>query len=159
MHKHILAAALVAALIVPIAASATPTWTLDLNLASWHTERWARHELNQRNPGAGITAHINSNWSVSGGFYRNSYRRTSTYLLANWTPLHASLPAGWSVAAGATAGLDSGYRSNELATQPWVAAALLRLRSPAGWSVNLTAVPNAAGRRSGFIGAQVSMPL
>lgn len=160
MRKHTLAAAaLIAALAAPGIASATTSYTLDLNLASYHLERWARHSLNQRNDGAGITARLTPDWSVSAGWYRNSYRRGSAYALVNWTPWHAALPAGWRIAAGATAGLDSGYRSDELATEPLVAAALVRVIAPRGWSVNLTAVPNAPGRRSGFIGMQVSMPL
>ena len=159
MRKTLIAAAVLAALIVPAIASASPSWTLDVNLASYHLERWARHDLNQRNFGLGLTAHFSQDWSVSAGWYRNSYRRGSTYALVNWTPLHASLPGGWSVAAGATAGLDSGYRSDELATQPWVAAALLRVIAPQGWSINLTAVPNAPHARSGFIGMQLAVPL
>lgn len=160
MRKHTLAAAaLIAALVAPTVASAAPTYTLDVNLSSWHTERWARRELNQHNEGLGLTAHFNRDWSISGGWYRNSYRRNSAYLLANWTPLHASLPGGWALAAGGTAGLDSGYRSDELATEPLVAAALLRLLAPEGWSVNFTGVPNAGAHCSGFIGMQVSMPL
>ena len=159
MHKTLIAGAIVAALALPVAASAAPTYSLDVNLASWHTERWARRALNQRNLGLGATAHFNRDWSLSTGWYRNSYRRGSTYVLVNWTPLRWALPAGWSVAAGATAGLDSGYRRDELATEPLVAAALLRVIAPRGWAVDLTAVPNAPGRRSGFIGMQVSMPL
>ena len=161
MRKPLIAAALIAALAAPLAASATTStsYTLDVNLASVHTERWARHDLNQRNLGLGATAHFNRDWSVSVGWYRNSYRRGSTYLLANWTPLHLPLRGGWSLAAGATAGLDSGYRSDELATQPLVAAALLRVISAAGWSINLTAVPNDGPNRSGFVGAQLSLPL
>ena len=160
MHRTLIAAAIAVALIAPVAASAAPpTYTLDVNLASYHTERWARHDLNQRNLGLGATAHFNRDWSVSVGWYRNSYRRGSAYLLASWTPLHASLPAGWSIAAGATAGLDSGYCRDELATEPLVAAGLVRVIAPKGWSINLTSVSNAPGRRSGFIGAQVSMPL
>ena len=163
MHKTLIVAAIVAALAAPAIASAAQatrwSWSLDLNLASIHTERWARHSLNQNNLGLGATAHFSRDWSVSGGWYRNSYRRTSAYLLANWTPLHLPLRGGWSLAAGVTGGLDSGYRTDELATQPWVAAALLRLRSPAGWSINLTAVPNDGPNRSGFVGAQLSLPL
>lgn len=157
--KTILATALIAALAAPTIASAATNYTLDVNLASFHTERWARQSLNQRNLGLGATARFNRDWSISAGWYRNSYRRGSAYLLANWTPLHWSLPAGWSLSAGATAGLDSGYRTDELATEPLVAAALVRVIAPSGWSVNFTAVPNAPGRRSGFIGAQVSLPL
>ena len=162
MHKTLIAAAIAAAIIATpaIASAAQATrWSLDLNLASIHTEAWARHDLNQRNEGLGATANFNLDWSLSAGWYRNSYRRTSAYLLANWTPLHLPLRGGWSLGAGATAGLDSGYRSSELATQPLVAAALLRVIAPAGWAVDLTAVPNAPGRRSGFIGMQVALPL
>ena len=159
MRKTLIAAAVLAALIVPAIASASPSWTLDVNLASYHLERWARHDLNQHNEGLGITAHFSPDWSLSAGWYRNSFRRTSAYALVNWTPLHLTLPAGWSIAAGATAGIDSGYRTNEIATQPLVAAALVRVIAPAGWAVDLTAVPNAPGRRSGFVGLQLSMPL
>ena len=152
-------AAAMAIAAAPIAASAAPVYTLDLNLASYHLERWARDSLNQHNLGLGLTARINPNWSLSAGWYRNSYRRGSAYLLASWTPLHASMPAGWSIAAGATAGFDSGYRRSEIATAPWVAAGLVRVISPAGWSINFDGVPNAPGGRSGFVGAQLSLPL
>ena len=157
--RFTLAAAVALALATPIAASASPVYTLDLNLASYHTEAWARRQLNQRNYGLGITRRINRTWSVSVGGYRNSYRRTSDYMLVNWTPLHASLPAGWSLAAGATAGFDSGYRRSEIQTAPWVAAGLLRVIAPAGWSINFTGVPNAGPTRSGFVGLQMSLPI
>ena len=158
-NKTLIATVILAALTVPAIATASPTWTLDVNLASYHLERWARHDLNQHNEGLGITAHFSPDWSLSAGWYRNSFRRTSAYALVNWTPLHWSLPAGWRIAAGATAGPDSGYRSNEIATQPLVAAALVRVIAPAGWAVDLTAVPNARVGRTGFVGAQVSLPL
>ena len=160
--RTILAVAIAAAILTtaaPAFAANAPRWSLDVNLASVHTEAWARRDLNQHNLGLGATVHFAPNWSVSAGWYRNSYRRGSTYALVNWTPLHWNLPAGWRIAAGATAGLDSGYRSSELATQPLVAAGLLRVIAPQGWSMNLTAVPNAPGRRSGFIGMQVSVPI
>ena len=154
-----IAAGMALSLASPAIASAAPVYTLDLNLASYHTEAWARQQLNQHNLGLGITAQIDCTWSVSVGGYRNSYRRTSTYLLANWTPLHLALPAGWSIAAGATGGYDSGYRRDEIQTAPWVAAGLLRVIAPAGWSINLTAVPNAGPTRSGFVGMQLSLPI
>ena len=161
MHpiKTCILATVLAALAAPASATTTPTFSLDVNLVSYHTESWARHSLNQRNLGLGATAQFSPDWGVSAGWYRSSYRRGSAYLLASWTPLHFELPAGWRIAAGATGGLDSGYRHSELATEPVVAAGLLRVIAPAGWAVDLTAVPNAPGRRSGFVGLQLSMPL
>ncbi|EQD55664.1 conserved hypothetical protein, secreted, partial [mine drainage metagenome] len=78
--KTLIVTALIAICAAPVVASAAPTYTLDVNLASYHTERWARHALNQHNEGAGLTAQFNRDWSISGGWYRNSYRRGSTYL-------------------------------------------------------------------------------
>lgn len=131
---------------------------LDLNLASVHTERWARQDLNQTNPGLGVTAHLNKNWAVSAGWYQNSYRRTSAYALAQWTPVHVQVDS-WRVDAGAEAGLVSGYRRAEVPSAPVMAAALVRVVAPKGWSVNFTMVPNGPNRSSGFIGLQVSIPL
>jgi hypothetical protein len=150
----------IAAIVAAPVAGADTIYTLDTNLASMHLEQWARHDLNQRNLGLGITAHFNEDWSISGGEYDNSYHRQTDYLLANWTPFHVPLSGtGWSIAAGGTAGLASGYHRDEISTEPLVAAGLVRLLSPRGWSLNLDVVPNAPGRRSGFVGAQVSLPL
>ncbi|EQD44879.1 hypothetical protein B1B_13324, partial [mine drainage metagenome] len=73
MHikNTLIGAALIAALAIPVAASAATSYTLDVNLASYHTERWARHSLNQRNLGLGVTARFSPDWSISGGWYRN----------------------------------------------------------------------------------------
>ncbi|HEY4093572.1 MAG TPA: hypothetical protein VGN46_18850 [Luteibacter sp.] len=152
----ILAACLTAAFAMPSAHAVT--FTLDLNLASVHTERWARETLNQRNEGLGITAQLDPSWSLSAGFYVNSYRRTSAYALAAWTPLR--IPLGtWGIAAGAEAGLVTGYRRNEAASQPLMGAGLVRVVTPRGWSLDLSAVPNTPNRHSGFVGAQLSLPL
>ena len=152
-------AVLVLSASLPIIGEAA-AYTLDMNLTSWHTERWARRELNQHNGGLGVTVQFLPDWSASAGFYRNSYRRTSAYLLADWTPLHQRFgTTGWQLAAGGEAGLASGYRRREMACEPFVAAGLIRLIAPAGWSLNFSAVPNAPGHRAGFIGAQLSLPI
>ena len=65
--------------------------TLDVNLASIHTERWARDTLNQVNPGLGLTTRLSDSWSLSGGAYKNSFSRLSVYALANFTPIHVQL--------------------------------------------------------------------
>ena len=159
IRTTVIAVALIASLAAPAIASASTNWSLDVNLASYHLERWARQSLNQHNLGLGVTRYLTRNASVSAGFYRNSYRRTSEYALVNFTPLHVALPGGWALAAGATGGLDFGYRRCEIQSAPWVAAGLLRVVAPGSWSLNLTAVPNAGAGRSGFIGVQMSMPL
>ena len=158
LHRGMFAVLVFYAFLPTIAQGAT--YTLDVNLTSWHTERWARRELNQHNAGLGVTVDLTPNWSASVGFYRNSYRRTSVYLLADWTPLHLRFGStGWQLAAGGEAGLATGYRRREMACEPFVATALIRLIAPGGWSLNISAVPNAPGRNAGFIGAQLSLPL
>jgi hypothetical protein len=138
---------------------ATARTTLDVNLASIHTERWARNSLNQVNPGLGVTTRLSDTWSLSGGAYKNSFSRLSVYALVNFTPIH--LPSsrnGWRVDAGVAGGLVSGYRRQEMAAAPLAGAGQLRVASPHGVSLNVMAVPNYQ-RNSGFIGFQVSVPL
>ena len=132
----------------------------DVNLASIHTESWARNSLNQINPGIGFTYNIPCSWSYSVGFYENSYRRASGYALVNWTPIHLMV-GNWLFDAGASAGLVSGYHTREIASQPLVGALLIRIHSP--WlhqvGLNLIGVPNGPGRESGFVGFQLTVPL
>ena len=141
------------------AADAPPSpWSLDINATSYHTKAWARHQLNQDNPGLGIEYQFNPDWSATGGFYRNSYRRETCYALAVWTPLHVDLPAGLTASAGLAAGLTSGYRRTEVPTAPLAAGAVLRLRTAHGFGINLLAVPNTQSG-SGFVGLQLVVPL
>jgi hypothetical protein len=152
--------AIVLALAAPAIASATTRYTLDFNVASVHTERWARQSLNQNNLGAGATAHISPDWAFSTGFYRNSDRRTSAYALTQWTPLHIHLgSSGWQVTAGGEGGIVTGYRRSEVLCDPFMAAVLIRVVAPGEWSLNVSAVPNGPNRSSGFLGAQLSVPL
>ena len=141
-------------------AAAAPNLTLDLNVACVHTEAWARRQLDQINPGVGLSEHYSGGWSISAGWYRNSFRRGSPYLLLGYTPLRIELPARWTIRAGITAGLVGGYTRQELPT-PVMAAAEIRVIAPAGgWSLNLVGVPNRPGQgQTGFIGFQTSLPL
>jgi hypothetical protein len=133
-------------------------WSLDINTTSVHTEAWARRQLNQDNPGLGIEYQFSTNWSAAGGFYRNSYRRETAYMLGVWTPLHVDLPAGLTASVGLAAGLVSGYRRPEVPTEPLAAGAVLRLRTAHGFGINLLAVPNTQSG-SGFIGLQFVAPI
>lgn len=156
-----LAAGLLLALSLATAHAAdTPPspWSLDINVTSVHTEAWARRQLNQDNPGLGIEYQFSTNWSAAGGFYRNSYRRETAYMLGVWTPLQVDLPAGLTASVGLAAGLVSGYRRPEVPTEPLAAGAVLRLRTAHGFGLNLLAVPNTQSG-SGFIGLQLVAPL
>lgn len=154
----VLALALSLATLRPAQASTAPRLSLDISTTSYHTRQWARDSLNQDNPGLGLEYQLSGEWAFAAGEYRNSYRRTSVYALAAWTPLRIALPAGWRLAAGADAGAITGYTSVEAPARPLMASALLEVRSPQGWGVNLAAVPN-AGQSAGFIGLQLVVPL
>lgn len=144
--------------VVPVP-SIAGTWRLDINLASTHTQRWARDTLNQRNPGAGVTWQASRTWAVAGGVYSNSYRRPSAYALAEFTPLQIGDVNGWHADAGFAAGLASGYRRAEIPCEPLVGGAVLRVVSPSGIAMHLFGVPNTGAYRSGFVGFQLSVPL
>ncbi|AHX16392.1 hypothetical protein CH75_16735 [Dyella jiangningensis] len=155
--------ALIALLAAPSLALAedtvTPRATLDFNLASIHTERWARDSLNQVNPGLGITTRLSDSWSVSGGAYKNSFSRLSLYALVNFTPIRLQLfHSGWHVDAGVAGGLVSGYRRQEMAAAPFAGAGLLRVVSRRGIALSIMGVPNYE-RNSGFVGFQFNVPL
>ncbi|SCC94398.1 conserved exported hypothetical protein [Thiomonas sp. X19] len=133
-------------------------WGLDISTTSYHTRQWARDSLNQDNPGLGIEYHCTANSGFAAGFYKNSYSRESFYATATYIPLHITLPAGFSVAAGGLVGAISGYTRAEAPDRPLMAAALLEIRSEQGYGVNLIGVPNAA-QSAGFIGLQLVVPL
>lgn len=157
--RKALAAALALGLALGTAQAAEPSrWALDVNTTSVHTEAWARRDLNQDNPGLGLEYLVSPDWSGMAGFYRNSYRRTSAYMLGVWTPLHMALPAGLTASAGLAAGLVSGYTRNEVPTQPWAAGAVLRIRNAQGFGLNFLGVPNTQSG-SGFIGVQAVIPI
>lgn len=140
-------------------AAPAPRLALDISTTSYHTRQWARDSLNQDNPGLGLEYQLSPEWGLAAGEYRNSYRRTSLYALAAWTPLRLALTSsGWRIAAGLDAGVISGYTSAEAPARPLMASALLEVRSPQGWGINLVDVPN-MGQSAGFIGLQLVMPL
>ncbi|CAZ88718.1 hypothetical protein [Thiomonas arsenitoxydans] len=159
-HLKTLAAASLLAITTAAHAADAPAsrLSLDLNLASVHTEAWARRELNQVNPGLGLEYQASPDWGAAVGFYRNSYRRTSAYALGVWTPMRLDLPGGLTASAGLAAGLVSGYHRSEVPCEPLAAGAVLRLRTAQGFGINLLAVPNTQSG-SGFIGLQLVAPI
>lgn len=135
------------------------TWRLDANLASVHTEAWARDSLNQRNPGLGVTWQASRTWALAAGAYSNSYRKPTVYALAEFTPLHIGQVNHWHVDAGVAAGIATGYTRAEIPCAPLAGAALIRITAPGGIALNVLGVPNMGARNSGFIGFQLSVPL
>ena len=154
----VLAAATTVGTLQAAQAAPAPRLALDISTTSYHTRQWARDSLNQDNPGLGLEYQLSGDWGLAAGEYRNSYRRTSFYALAAWTPLRLALSAGWHLAAGLDAGAITGYTRAEAPARPLMASALLEVRSPQGWGINLVDVPN-MGRSAGFIGLQLVLPL
>lgn len=74
--------------------------------ASYHFERDLGH--NEFNYGLGYERDINEEWTWSTGVYKNSLRRASFYLLANYYPWVWS--DSWH--AGITGGLMTGYHQS-----------------------------------------------
>uniref|UniRef100_E6PQ08 Uncharacterized protein n=1 Tax=mine drainage metagenome TaxID=410659 RepID=E6PQ08_9ZZZZ len=137
---------------------AASRWALDISTVSYHTRQWARDSLNQHNEGLGLEYQATPDWGLAGGFYKNSYSRTSVYTTATYTPLHITLPAGFRLAAGGLVGVISGYTNQEAPARPSMAAALLEVRNASGWGINLVCVPN-AGQSAGFVGLQLVVPI
>ena len=79
---------------------------LQINGASIHN----RPGFNGINYGAGIEQTITDNWTVSGGWYRNSEYRGSTYGYARYT-VYQNGP--WNIGVGA--GLVTGYNNYTVA--------------------------------------------
>lgn len=159
--SHFLAIAIVAAGLFLFRPDPALAGTLDLNLnvGSYHTEAWARSALNQVNPGLGLTWHASRTWAIAGGGYFNSYRRPTWYALGEWTPVQIGGADRWHLDAGLAGGLATGYRRDEVACEPIVGGAVVRIVAPDGIGLDLVAVPNEDAWHSGFIGIQIAVPL
>lgn len=101
---------------------ASDGWSLQLHGLSWHAKPRAEFDntgrgWQERNAGLGVRRTFSPDWSVQGGFYRNSIDRTSVYALANWTPVQAG-----PLRMGGFAGVASGYNSSAV-----IAGALIEL--------------------------------
>ena len=147
-----LASALIwAALIAGIAHAAT-YWTLDANCCSIHANAWERGHLNERNLGLGVTVQHDA-WGMASGFYDNSFRRISKYLLADWLPIHFG-----PFRAGITAGAASGYAKSNVASEPWIGGLEVTAKLPADMIGRAIIVPS-IGSTVGFAGFQLGLRL
>lgn len=103
--------------------------------------------FNQQNPGIGLECDA-TDWAVAIGEYRNSYRRTTSYAVAAWLPLHAR---GWSL--GPVLGPATGY------DVPWMGGLLARWRGDGSLGINLILAPPAQKQGSVMLGLQVTWRL
>ena len=173
-HARLLTIAVAAALAAPahadslllLRAARQATLTLDTTLWSWHTQAWARQQLNQRNFGLGLTVPSPSipHLSYIGGAYRNSYDRTSIYGGVLYTPL-TWRSAGLHWRAGLVGGLISGYSSSEEPDRPLMAALALSAQTASGWGVRVLFCPAGLAQplgndaQSGALGLQLLAPI
>ena len=79
-------------------------------ITSFHFDR-SKH-YNESNFGIGIERRLNEKWSVSTGYFRNSFDRHTNYVFAGYTPLQVS---DWRV--GAVIGGVTGYENG---VSPWL---------------------------------------
>lgn len=98
--KKLIFSLLLLLLSVPVYSAET---FVDVNLASKHLYSSHDYDLNQRNYGLGITVK-DDRLSYKAGWFRNSYRKTSIYALANYDIIESR-----SYSFGFSAGLVSGY--------------------------------------------------
>jgi hypothetical protein len=149
-------------------AARQPVATMDTNLASLHTQSWARRDLNQFNPGVGLTIPSSvPQLSLVSGFYRNSYDRTSVYGGVLYEPFNWN-GAGLHWRAGVIVGLISGYSNDEEPDRPLMTALALSAQTESGWGARLIFCPAGLSQpfgndtrsgKSGAIGLQLLAPL
>ena len=83
---------------------------LTATIASYHFDR--DKEYRESNPGLGLEHRFSDTWSVSAGFFRNSFNRHTNYVFAGYTPLQFD---SWRV--GAVMGGVTGYENG---VAPWL---------------------------------------
>ncbi len=85
-------------------------------LAAYHFDR--SKEYREFNPGLGLEHRYSNEFSVSAGFFRNSFDRHTNYLFAAYTPVELG---GWRT--GVIAGGVTGY---EEGASPWFSGVAMR---------------------------------
>jgi hypothetical protein len=96
---------------------------------------------NEANWGLGARAQLAPAWSAQAGAYRNSYRRTSVYALADWTPLAAG-----PLRAGLFGGVATGYPYND--GRATVAGGLVARAQGERLSIALRLVPRVSAKQT-----------
>jgi hypothetical protein len=88
----------------PASADAPAQVTVVLHAGSQHGATHDGYKFNQANPGVALKLQLADDWSVQAGVYKNSYYKTTAYVVGQYTPLHMGR-----VSVGAFAGLATGY--------------------------------------------------
>jgi hypothetical protein len=150
--------AVLAMLLAPAAARAQELW-LTANTVSWHNQQdcatCPSGKVNQANWGGGLEARFDHGLVAMAGGYRNSWSRTTTYLLGAWQPIEA----GWAK-AGIFAGAVTGYRNEEdCKTTVCPAAGLMFSVQRERVGINLMVVPAVSPKHTTVIGLQVKARL
>jgi hypothetical protein len=69
-----------------VQADAADDWHLVLHAHSWHASHPPGTRWNEDNWGLGLRRELGPDWAWQVGAYRDSLKKTSTYVLADWTP-------------------------------------------------------------------------
>ena len=101
--------------------------TIGVPLLTHHFPR--NNEYNNRNWGVMVDVAVVGQWSVVGGYFKNSYERETLFAGAGWYPLKFHI-AGVRLDLGAIAGLDlsGGYKDYNRA-YPLLGALSMKIRS------------------------------
>lgn len=122
---------------------------IDFNLHAHHWNRTdvAEQNLNEVNPGIGLRF-VDGDFHKMIGVYKNSDRKTSTYVLLAWTPITLG-----SLRIGAVSGLVTGYED----PIQFAGGAYFVAKLSEQFSLNITLVPTIRSIKCyGFAGFQIS---
>jgi len=102
---------LLAFVTVPLVAMVVSAQTYAVaTITSWHFDRDKKY--NESNFGLGIEQRLNQEWSISAGYFRNSFDRHTNYAFVGYTPVEVM---GWRT--GLVMGGVTGY---EEGVSPWL---------------------------------------
>jgi hypothetical protein len=129
------------AVLIGLVFSANPVYAQDrlvLHTVSYHENR--DYDYNEVNLGVGYRHQLGNGWSAQTGVYRNSYRKTTVYLIGQkeWRVFG-------DVHVGAFAGLASGYN------QPVAGGLMASLNG-----ITLRFVPPIGGGTSGVVALELT---
>jgi hypothetical protein len=104
-------------LTIPLLAAVADAQTYAVaTITSWHFDR--DKSYNEKNLGLGLEHRLSDDWSVSAGFFRNSFDRHTNYVFAGYTPLEVM---GWRT--GVVMGAVTGYEDRP---SPWLTGVATR---------------------------------